>query len=426
MSVASFTFRRLPSDFGALLSRFGAQSCLQRRITSLTRAIKQGGGQCQHSATATHPPGCCCPQHRAMAIGLQTQQVGDPVFAIEATSIRFGPGSLLELGAAVSSALHSLQSTRSSNRGKIALFTDANVRLSPWYQEAEYRLRQALPTNAELDVWDKVLAEPTLKSLHAPSQWLHSVQADVIVSIGGGSVIDTAKACSLLSATFPFARTSQSLDMPPEAEFLTYFNAPVGGARWPVDAYGSAAKLRPHIACPTTAGTGSECTGIAIFDVEHLRVKAGIAHPHLRPSLAIIDPITQTTTSPAICASTGFDVLSHAIESYTALPHTERRGVISDPNQRFISRPMSQGSNEWADSGCITAMSIVAQNIVAACDGDMAARGRMMLASTLAGIAFGNVGVHLPHAMSYAVSGGLPRDYNGPGYGTYQLIGVLL
>ena len=111
-------------------------------------------------------------------------------------------------------------------------------------------------------------------------------------------------------------------------------------------------------------------------------------------------------------------MLSHAIESFTALPHTDRSGVPSDPCKRFTSRPMSQGSNAWADSGCVTAMNLVSNNIVAACDGDIAARGRMMLASTLAGIAFGNVGVHLPHAMSYAVSGRLPRDYNGPGYGT--------
>jgi alcohol dehydrogenase class IV len=82
---------------------------------------------------------------------------------------------------------------------------------------------------------------------------------------------------------------------------------------------------------------------------------------------------------------------------------------------------MSQGSNVWADSGCLTSMSLVSQNIVAACEGDMEARGRMMLAATLAGIAFGNVGVHLPHAMSYAVSGGLPREYNGPGYGWFAL-----
>jgi alcohol dehydrogenase class IV len=242
------------------------------------------------------------------------------------------------------------------------------------------------------------------------------MQADVIVSIGGGSVIDTAKACSLLSSTV-FPRASELSDQPPEAAFLAYFNAPVGSAQWPLDACGRAAKLRPHIACPSTAGTGSECTGIAIFDVEHLRVKAGIAHPHLRPSLAIVDPITQSTASPAICASTGFDVLSHAIESYTAVPHTERRGVHTDANRRFTSRPMSQGSNVWADSGCVTAINLVSQNIVAACEGDMAARGRMMLASTLAGIAFGNVGVHLPHAMSYAVSGGLPRDDSGPGCG---------
>ena len=363
-----------------------------------------------------------------MTAGLQLQpsQVGDAVFAIDTNSIRFGNGALLELGAAVGAALQSVQSARSSNRYSVALFTDANVRATSWYQEAEHALRQSLPMSAELHVWDAIPAEPSLRSLHTSSQWHGCMQADVFVSIGGGSVIDTAKACSLLSTAAISHPSSHSTTHPPEAAFLRYFNAPIGDAFWPTDTHGRAAKLRPHIACPTTAGTGSESTGIAIFDVEHLKVKAGIAHSHLRPSLAIIDPVTQSTTSALVCASTGFDVLSHAIESYTALPHNQRRAVPSHPNKRFTSRPMSQGSNAWADSGCLTSMGLVAHNIVAACEGDTAARARMMLASTLAGIAFGNVGVHLPHAMSYAVSGGLPRDYNGPGYGTCKYVALVI
>jgi hydroxyacid-oxoacid transhydrogenase len=394
--------------------RKSISSSCRRYLASSRAAITVK--QMKNATNVAHPPGCCCPHHRAISMGLHTRPHGDPVFAIDTSSIRFGRGALLELGAAVSAALPPAQSLRSS-QSCVAIFTDANVRATEWYQEAQLRMRQSLPATVELHVWDEIMAEPTLGSLCAPVQWLDHVRADVIVSIGGGSVIDTAKACNLLSSASSLQPPSFSPSQPPEYAFLPYFNAPIGEAKWPTDNHGRAAQLRPHIACPTTAGTGSECTGIAIFDVEHLGVKAGIAHPHLRPSLAVIDPITQLTTSPLICASTGFDVLSHAIESYTALPHCERQGVASDPNKRFASRPMSQGSNVWADSGCLTSMSLVSQNIVAACEGDMEARGRMMFAATLAGIAFGNVGVHLPHAMSYAVSGGLPRDYNGPGYG---------
>lgn len=428
MRVSSLsTFSRLPlHDAADSLKAVGTISTIRRsRLSHLVPSAKQPR-PFNSPAAIRHPPGCCCPQHRALTAGLQLQpsQLGDAVFAIDTNSIRFGTGALLELGAAVGAALHSVQSSRSSSRRSVALFTDANVRATSWYQEAEHALRQSLPTSAELHVWDAVPAEPSLKSLHTSSQWHGCMQADVFVSIGGGSVIDTAKACSLLSSAAIFNPSSPSTAHPPEAAFLRFFNAPIGDAFWPTDPDGRAAKLRPHIACPTTAGTGSESTGIAIFDVEHLKIKAGIAHPHLRPSLAIIDPVTQSTTSPLVCASTGFDVLSHAIESYTALPHTKRLAVPSDPNKRFTSRPMSQGSNAWADNGCLTSMGLVSHNIVAACEGDAAARGRMMLASTLAGIAFGNVGVHLPHAMSYAVSGGLPLDYNGPGYGACEYVAL--
>jgi hydroxyacid-oxoacid transhydrogenase len=415
-----YGFGRLPLRrlaFASPSARISVSSYSQRKLASNLTSSRPSTSF-KHIAPATgvvHPAGCCCPHHRAIAMGLHIQPTGDPVFAIDTSSIRFGRGALLELGAAVNAALPPVQSLRSS-RCSVALFTDANVRATAWYQEAELRLRQSLPADSELHVWDEIAAEPTLKSLQMPSQWLGNVRADVIVSIGGGSVIDTAKACSLLSSAIEL-HSPALLPTPPEYAFLTYFNAPIGEAKWPSDCHGRAAKLRPHIACPTTAGTGSESTGIAIFDVEHLGVKAGVAHPHLRPSLAVIDPITQQTISPLICASTGFDVLSHAIESYTALSHRDRRGVPLDPNKRFTARPMSQGSNVWADSGCLTSMGLVSQNIIAACEGDMEARGRMMFAATLAGIAFGNVGVHLPHAMSYAVSGGLPTDYNGPGYG---------
>jgi hydroxyacid-oxoacid transhydrogenase len=271
------------------------RSSTPRSAVTSKAAVSPGRQQHCSATGGLHPPGCSCPQHRAMAMGLQLQ--GDPVFAIEASNIRFGRGALLELGAAVTAALHSLHSTRCPGRAKVALFTDVNVRASHWYQEAEHRLRGSLPLNTDIDVWDDVQAEPTLRSLLASSHWLSQSQADIIVSIGGGSVIDTAKACSLLSPTLA-SHPPPPLDQPPEAAFLTYFNAPVGGACWPLDAYGRAAKLRPHIACPTTAGTGSECTGIAIFDVEHLKVKVPellVLHCAL---LAVAEPFFARPASP--------------------------------------------------------------------------------------------------------------------------------
>jgi hydroxyacid-oxoacid transhydrogenase len=307
---------------------------------------------------------------------------GDPIFSIDAPSIRFGRGALLELG----SACASLRMKR------IMLLTDKNVARTEWYAEAVKGLKAE---GIDVVQYHDVSIEPTLKSMMHASAFATDAKVDGFVSIGGGSVIDTAKAANLYSCH-------------PSADPLVYVNAPIGLGRWP-------GAVKPHVACPTTAGTGSECTGIAIFDHEEMGVKTGIAHRGLRPTLAIVDPITQDSVPATVCAASGFDVLSHALESYTARPH-HRRPSASTPKERFAQRPMSQGKNIWADEGCLSALRMLGESILPAVEGDREARETMMLASTMAGIAFGNVGVHLPHAMSYAVSGGVrefkARDYS--------------
>src|SRR5205823_14407779 len=82
--------------------------------------------------------------------------------------------------------------------------------------------------------------------------------------------------------------------------------------------------LKPLIAIPTTAGTGSETTGVSIFDLVERKAKTGIAHRYLRPTLGIVDPDNTRTMPPAVAACTGLDVLSHALESYTAIPYNTR------------------------------------------------------------------------------------------------------
>src|ERR1700694_3442990 len=99
---------------------------------------------------------------------------------------------------------------------------------------------------------------------------------------------------------------------------MNYVTAPIGGGQK------VPGPLRPHIACPTTSGTGSEVTGIAIFDFVEHHVKTGIASKRLRPTLALVDPDCTLTLPKTVVACSGFDVLSHALESYTALPYTRR------------------------------------------------------------------------------------------------------
>jgi len=315
--------------------------------------------------------GCC--HYYALAEGKES------AFSVDITSIVFGPGVLAELG----------EHAKALGMTRVALFTDKRISLLPFFSSARDSLRHAGLTVA---VFDEVRIEPTDKSFLEAARFAANGSFDGYVSVGGGSVIDSCKAANLY-ATYP-------------ADLLTYVNAPIGAGK-PVPG-----ALKPHIACPTTCGTGSECTGIAIFDLLSMQVKTGIASRRLRPSLALIDPATTYTLPKEVVAASGFDVLSHALESYTARPYTSR-----PKPERATLRPMSQGANPWSDVGCEGALKLVGQYLVRAVNDatDTEARDKLMYAATLAGIAFGNSGVHVPHGMAYSVAG-LVREFRPAGY----------
>ncbi len=304
---------------------------------------------------------------------------GDEAFSVDMSAITFGRGVLKEAG----------DHAAALGISRIALMTDARLAAL----EHTATVRRALE-GAGLDVvlYDEVQVEPTDESFQAASRFASEAGVDGFVSLGGGSVIDTAKAANLYSS-YP-------------AEFLTYVNAPIGGGQ------GIPGPLKPHIACPTTSGTGSECTGIAVFDLLAMKAKTGIVSRHLRPSMALIDPETTRSLPKNVVAASAFDVLSHALESYTAQPYSQRPA----PAKPSL-RPMSQGANPWSDLGCREAVRILGEYMVRAVDDaeDDEAREQLMWAATLAGIAFGNAGCHAPHGMSYSVSG-LVRDFRPEGY----------
>ncbi|MBX7448777.1 iron-containing alcohol dehydrogenase [Mycolicibacterium sp. 3033] len=303
----------------------------------------------------------------------------DTAFTVDASRITFGRGCIGEVG------------DRAAALGmrRVALFTDPSVARLELFDTAQRALRDA---GLDVVTYAEAAVEPTDESFRAAADFARDTRPDGYVSVGGGSVIDTAKAANLY-ATHP-------------ADFAAYVNAPIGEGR-PVPG-----PLAPHIACPTTSGTGSEVTGIAIFDLLSMHAKTGIAGPALRPSEALVDPDSTDTLPGEVVACSGLDVLSHALESYTARSYTRRAAP-----ERVSARPMSQGANPWSDLGSREALSLLGRYLVRAVSdaSDREAREQTMWAATLAGIAFGNAGVHIPHAMAYAVAGQV-REFRPSGY----------
>lgn len=306
------------------------------------------------------------------------QQLTDSAFEMAASTLRFGTGTTSEVG----------MDLADMGLKRVLLLTDPNLVGKPVVQ----RVRESLETEGvAYDLFDRVRVEPTDLSFKDAIAVATEGRYDGYVAVGGGSVMDTAKAANLY-ASYP-------------DDFFAYVNAPIGGGR-PVPG-----PVKPLVAIPTTAGTGSETTGVAIFDLSDRHVKTGIAHRYLKPALAIVDPDNTRSMPAAIAASTGLDVLCHALESYTAIPFNTRPRPA-----RPIERPSYQGSNPISDVWAIKAIEYASKYLVRATHNpdDDEARQYMMIAASMAGMGFGNAGVHLCHGMSYPLSG-MVRDYKPQG-----------
>jgi hydroxyacid-oxoacid transhydrogenase len=304
----------------------------------------------------------------------------DTAFEFVSSTVRYGIGVTQETGI----DLHDLGARR------VLVVTDPHVsRLKPVHAVLEALERNSVP----FVLYDRVSIEPTDVSWRDAIVFAQARSFDALVAVGGGSTIDTAKAINLYTAY-------------PPGDFRDYVNPPVGKGL-PVPG-----PLKPLIAIPTTAGTGSETTGVAVFDDTSLHAKTGISSRRLRPTLALLDPENTRTLPPAVAACAGLDILCHAVESYTAVPFTSR-----PKPDRPAARPAYQGANPISDVWAIQSLRMLSKHFLRAVadPDDEEARGQMLLAASYAGIGFGTAGVHLPHAMSYPVSGRV-RGYTAPGY----------
>lgn len=303
----------------------------------------------------------------------------ETIFTMEATPVKYGAGASQEAG----------WELKRLGVKRAMLVTDPGV-AKLGHPERIKGLIEA--EGIEVVVYDRARVEPTIESLQDAADFAIEHEVDGFVSVGGGSSMDTAKVANLVS-THP-------------APVMDYVNPPVGEGRKPPS------PLRPHLAIPTTSGTGSEATTVAVLDIPDIKLKTGISHRYLRATQAIVDPEMTRSLPAEVTSSTGLDVVCHAAESFLSKPFDTRARPDSPDD-----RPPYQGSNPVADVWSAKALELGGRYLrraVADAD-DIEARGYMMLAATMAGVGFGSAGVHIPHSCAYPIAS-LKHEYQPPGY----------
>jgi alcohol dehydrogenase class IV len=304
----------------------------------------------------------------------------ESVFTWGAPPLKFGAGACDEIGFDLAQY----------GAHRILLITDPGMQQTGLPDRIADQIRRYDMT---VEIFDGVHVEPTDDSMNKAIGYASEQGPwDGFVAVGGGSAIDTAKAVNLLT-TFP-------------GELMDYINKPVGRAQVPPG------QLKPLIAVPTTAGTGSESTAMCVLDVLSLRVKTGISHWRLRPTMAVVDPLLTMTLPPEVTAASGMDIVCHALESYTA------RWYATFDRKKPEERVTYNGSNPISDLWCEKSMSLLARSFRTAVHrgaDDVDARTDMMMAASFAGMGFGNSGVHIPHANAYPIAGQV-KDFHPAGY----------
>jgi hydroxyacid-oxoacid transhydrogenase len=306
-------------------------------------------------------------------------EVPESVFTYGAPTLKFGDGASDELGYDLAQL----------GVRRALVITDAGVAATGLPQRVAEQMTRF---EVAAEVYDGVRVEPTDQSMQHAIDWARGNGPwDGFVAVGGGSSIDTAKAVNLLISN--------------PGELLDYVNAPVGRGAAPIR------PLLPLVAVPTTTGTGSESTTVCVLDVLAQRVKSGISHAWLRPTLAVVDPMLTVTQPSGVTASAGMDILCHALESYTARSYTAT--ARKQPEQRVPYCGANPVSDMWSER----ALALLASSFRRAVSNgdDLDARRDMALAATFAGLGFGNAGVHIPHANAYPIAGQVP-EFHPPDY----------
>ncbi|PWC33583.1 iron-containing alcohol dehydrogenase [Azospirillum sp. TSO35-2] len=221
-------------------------------------------------------------------------------------------------------------------------------------------------------IYDRTLAELPMSCIDEAAEAARDIRPDVIVAIGGGSCIDLGK---LVAVRLAYDG--------PLSDLYGEFKVPAG--------------VLPVIAVPTTSGTGSEVTPVAVLDNPATGGKVGISSPHLIPQAAVCDPELTLSCPPGLTANTGADAMTHAIEAFTTL----RR----EPTPELGVGHVFVGNNVFSHMQAATAIRCLAGHLERAVgDGtDLVAREQVMMGALLAGQAFGTAGTAAAHAIQYPV-----------------------
>ncbi len=305
--------------------------------------------------------------------------MNETVFTYAAPLLKFGSGAACEIG-------HDVQRFEAR---RALLVTDAGVVAAGHAAAVAGYLEAA---GVAVAVYDRTHVEPTDVSLREAAAFARAEGPfDVVVAVGGGSAIDTAKAANLLSTN--------------DGDLVEYLNPPIGEGRAPTQ------PLLPLVAVPTTAGTGSESTSVCVMDVLSLKLKTGISHPAMRPVMAVVDPTLTASQPVGVTAAAGMDVLCHALESYTArrYDHFDAKR----PEQRVPFCGANPIADLWAERALVLLRDAFRRAVADGSDAE--AREQMTLAATFAGLGLGNAGVHVPHANAYPIAGRV-RDFRPADY----------
>uniref|UniRef100_A0A7E4W154 hydroxyacid-oxoacid transhydrogenase n=1 Tax=Panagrellus redivivus TaxID=6233 RepID=A0A7E4W154_PANRE len=370
--------RALLTNVCSLQQSYRVYSAVHRAL-NMSQAMKRNASVARSIMSRLNQSKSCCPHHSGGGSGTvcisrpnsgASDKLGDYAFEMINSTLRFGKGVTAEIGYDV----------QNFGAKKPLIITDPNIAKTRAFKEVANSLTKL---GIQFEVFTDVRCEPSIDSMTSAVEFARAKEYDLFVAVGGGSVIDTTKAASLLA-------NNRS------AGFLDFVPAPFGQGQIPPK------PMKPLIAVPTTAGTGSETTGVSIFDLPEKKSKAGFRLRSIKPTLAIVDPLNMLTMPRNVAIYSGFDVLCHALESFTATPYYKRTPRPARPDLR----PVYQGSNPVSDVWAREALKIINKYFRRSIfdPNDVEARSEMTFASSFAGMGFGNAGIHLCHGLSYPIS----------------------